>query len=67
MLAVGPYLGNTAGAVLFTLGSGGRTECEVCSEIGFKPNSGNTGAKLGTKDAKEVEFHQPGNVGKQKH
>jgi hypothetical protein len=51
----------------FTLGSGGRTECEVCSEIGFKPNSGNTGAKLGTKDAKEVEFHQPGNVGKQKH
>ncbi len=49
--------------VPFTFGPRGRTGSEVCSGIGPASIGGNTGAKLGTKDA-EVKVHQPGNAGK---
>ncbi len=50
MLAVGPYLGNTAGAVLLTLGSGGKAEGEGCFVEVFR------GTKFGTKDAESGEI-----------
>ena len=55
MLAVGPYLGNTAGAVLFSLGSGGKAEGEGCVVEVFDVTFFK-GTKFGTKDAESGEM-----------
>ncbi len=54
MLAVGPYLGGTAGAVLLALGSGDRAEGE--SGIGWEATSFDKSTKFGTKDAERGEI-----------
>jgi hypothetical protein len=50
------YRGSHAFGGIFPLGSGDRTGSEVCSGIGPEPIVGNTGAKLGRKDAERGEI-----------
>ena len=65
MLAVGPYLGGTARAVLLTLGSGERAEdLRFFLVLDVKQHHLIKVPNLAQRTQKMVKFHQPGNLGK---